>query len=102
MENTVTINKATQQYVLKCLQVSQEKITLLQTQTRLLHDALERYNIQHSQLVLVENPLFEYDQYDDVNLEQHPAQEKINEKALDSSANEDKLPLSKPIIIPWE
>jgi len=52
------------------LQVSQAKETLLQTQTRLLHDALERKNIQqHSEIVLVQNNhLFEEDY--DVDLDQ--------------------------------
>jgi hypothetical protein len=60
VDNTITIDKTTLQYVVTCLQVSQAKAALLQTQTRLLHDALERKNLrQHSELVLVQNPLFE-------------------------------------------
>jgi hypothetical protein len=46
------------QSVVTCLQVTQAKVALLQTQTRLLHDALERKNLrQHSELVLVQNPI---------------------------------------------
>jgi hypothetical protein len=39
--NTVTNDKINLQSVIKCLQVSQDKVALLQTQTQLLHDALE-------------------------------------------------------------
>jgi hypothetical protein len=66
VDNTVTIDKTTLQSVVTCLQVSQAKATLLQTQTRLLHDALERKNLrQHSELVLVQNPLFKDEEDDD-------------------------------------
>jgi hypothetical protein len=45
VDNTVTIDKTTLQFVVTCLQVSQAKAALLQTQTRLLHNALERKNL---------------------------------------------------------
>jgi hypothetical protein len=50
------------------LQVSQAKATLLQTQTRLLHDALEKKNLrQHFELVVVQNPIFKDEEDDDVD-----------------------------------
>jgi hypothetical protein len=62
VDNMVTIDKETVQYVLTCLQVSQAKVELLQTQIQLLHDELQRKNLQHSELVLVQNnPLFDDD-----------------------------------------
>ena len=71
VDNTVTIDKATLQSILTCLQASQAKTELLQVQTRLLHDELQQKNLQHSELVLVQNnPLFEED--DDVDSEQQP------------------------------
>jgi hypothetical protein len=74
---------------------------MLQTQTQLLHDALERKNLRHSELVLVQNnPLFEED--DDDDSDQQPVQEQLSEPTSDSSADEVQLPLSKPIIRPWE
>jgi hypothetical protein len=45
MDNIVTTDKATLQSIVTCLQVSQAKEALLQTQTRLLHDALEQKNL---------------------------------------------------------
>jgi hypothetical protein len=70
VDNTVTIDKTTLQSVVTCLQVSQAKVTLLQTQTRLLHDALERKNLrQHYELVLVQNPIFEDDEDDDAMIQ---------------------------------
>jgi hypothetical protein len=41
VDNTFIINKTTLQSVVTFLQVSQAKATLLQTQTRLIHDVLE-------------------------------------------------------------
>jgi hypothetical protein len=41
VDNMVTTDKATLQSVLTCLQVSQAKVELLQTQTQLLHDELQ-------------------------------------------------------------
>jgi hypothetical protein len=62
----VTTDKATLQSVLTCLQASQAKVELLQIQTQLLHDELQRKNLQHSELVLVQNnPLFDDDDDDD-------------------------------------
>jgi hypothetical protein len=58
LDNTVTTNKTTLQIVVTCLQVSQAKVALLQTHNRLLHDALERKNLRHSELVLVQNNCF--------------------------------------------
>jgi hypothetical protein len=40
-DNMVTTDKETLQSILTCLQVSQAKVELLQTQTQLLHDELE-------------------------------------------------------------
>jgi hypothetical protein len=83
------------------LQISQAKVKSLQTRTWLLHDALERKNIRHSELVLVQNNhIFEDDDDDDPY--QQPIQKQLNEPALDMNANEIQLPLSKPIIRPWE
>jgi hypothetical protein len=45
MDVTITIDKTTLQSVVMCLQVSQAKATLLQTQNQLLHDALELKNL---------------------------------------------------------
>jgi hypothetical protein len=60
VDNPVTIDKTNLQSVVTCLQASQAKATLLQTQNRLMHDALERKNIlQHYELVLFQNPIFE-------------------------------------------
>jgi hypothetical protein len=42
VENIITIEKY---FVVTCLQVSQAKVGLLQTQTQLLHNALEQKNI---------------------------------------------------------
>jgi hypothetical protein len=85
------------------LQVLQAKETLLQTQTRLLHDALERKNLrQHSELVLAHNPLFKDDENDDVNLDQQPVQQQLSETTPDSSTYKVQLSLSKWIIRPWE
>jgi hypothetical protein len=53
--NMVTIDKATIQFVLTCLQASHAKVELLQIQTQLLHDQLQRKNLQNSELVLVQN-----------------------------------------------
>jgi len=74
MDNTIALDKTTLQFVVTCLQVSQEKTTLLQTQSHLLHDALDRKNLrQQSELVLVLNPIFEDDEDDDVDLDQQRA-----------------------------
>ena len=68
MDDKVTINKTTLQSVVTCLQVSQAKASLLQTQTRLLHGALERKNLQqHFELVPIQNPLFKHDEDEDVD-----------------------------------
>jgi hypothetical protein len=104
----VTTDKETLQYVLTCLQASQAKVELLQIQTQLLHDELQRKNIQHSELVLVQkNPLFDDD--DDDDSDQQPVQEQLSEPTSYTSADEDEvvheqvqLSLSKPIIRPWE
>jgi hypothetical protein len=108
IDNMVTIDKATLQSILTCLQASQAKVELLQIQTRLLHDELQQKNLQHSELVLVQNnPLFNDD--DDDDSDQQPVQEKLSEPTSDTSADEDEvvheqvqLSLSKPIIRPWE
>jgi hypothetical protein len=79
VDNTITTDKATLQSVVTCLQVSQAKVALLQTQTQLLHDALERKNLRHSELVLVQNnPLFEED--DDDSSNQQPIKKKLSEQ----------------------
>jgi hypothetical protein len=80
---------------------TQAKETLLQTQTLLLHDALERKNLrQHYELVLVQNPIFNNDEDDEVDLDQQLAQQPLSETTPDSSTYQ--LPLSKRIIRPWE
>jgi hypothetical protein len=69
------IDKTTMQSIVTCLHFSQAKASLLQTQTRLLHDALERKNLrQHSKLVIVQNPIFKDDEEDEVDSDQQPAQ----------------------------
>jgi hypothetical protein len=45
VENTITTGKATLQSIVTCLQVSQDKVALLQTHTQLLHDAFEQKNL---------------------------------------------------------
>jgi hypothetical protein len=72
VDNTVTINKTTLHSVVTSLQVMQFKAALLQTQTQLLNDALERKNFrQHCELVVVQNNhLFKED--DDVDSDQRP------------------------------
>jgi len=73
MDSTVTSDKTTLQSIVICLQVSQAKVGLLQTHTRLLHDSLERKNIQqHSKLVLVQNHIFEDEDDDDAYSDQQP------------------------------
>jgi hypothetical protein len=58
----VTTHKETRQYVLTYLKASQAKVELLQIHTQLIHDKLQRKNIYHSELVLVQNnPLFDDD-----------------------------------------
>jgi hypothetical protein len=49
VDNMVTIDKETLQSILTCLQVSQAKVELLQTQTQLLHDELQQriFNIMN-------------------------------------------------------
>jgi hypothetical protein len=82
MDNTITIDKTTLQSIVTYLQVMQAKVALLQTQTRLLHDALQQKNLlQHSELVLVQNPIFEDDEDDDVDLDKQPAQEPLNDSS---------------------
>jgi hypothetical protein len=50
--NIVTIEKTTPSSVVTCLQVSQAKATLLQTQNHLLRDTLEKNNLQqHPKIV---------------------------------------------------
>jgi hypothetical protein len=85
-----------------CLQVTQAKAALLQTWTRLLHDALERKHLrQHYELVLVQNNcLFEED--NDVDSYQQPAKRQLSEIAPDSSTDDVQLSLPKQIIRPWE
>jgi hypothetical protein len=81
------------------LQVLHAKATLLQTQTCLVHDALELKNLQQlSEPVLVQNPIFE----DDVDSDQQSAHEPLIQKTPDSIREKDQLPLSKWIIRPWE
>jgi hypothetical protein len=71
VDNTITNNKTTLESVVTCLQVTQAKVALLQTQTRLIHDVLERKNIrQHYELVLVQNPLFKDDEDNNVDSDQ--------------------------------
>jgi hypothetical protein len=66
--NTITMDKTTLQSIITFLQVSQDKATLLQTQTQLLHDALERHNLrQHFELVFVQNHPFKYEEDDEVD-----------------------------------
>ena len=56
-ENTVILNKTNLQSMLTCLQVTQAKVGLLQTQSQLLNDNLidlkNRRSVMHSELVLV-------------------------------------------------
>jgi hypothetical protein len=101
VDNTITIEKTTLQSVVTCLQFSQAKVALLQTQTRLFHDALERKNLrQHFELALVQNPLFKDDEDDDFDSDQQLVHGKLIETTPDSRAEKDQLPLSKPIIKP--
>jgi hypothetical protein len=87
VDNTITIDKTTLHFVVTYLQVLQAKATLLQTQNRLLHDALEQKNIrEHFELVLVHNPIFEDD---DADSDQQVAQQQLNEPAPDSNADKD-------------
>jgi hypothetical protein len=68
VDNTVTIDKTTLQSIVTCLQVLQAKETILQTQTQLLQDALEKNNHQqHSKLVLVYKFIFKNDEDVDVD-----------------------------------
>jgi hypothetical protein len=58
-DNVVTTDKEIIQSILTCLQVSQAKVEVFQTQTWLLQDELEKNNLQHFELAFVENnPLF--------------------------------------------
>jgi hypothetical protein len=53
---------------------------VLQTQTQLLQDTLERRNLQqHFEPVLVQNPLFKDEEDDEVGSYQQPTQEKHTE-----------------------
>jgi len=70
VDNTITIVKTNLHYVVTCLQVTQAIATLLQTQTWILHDALERQNLrQHFDPIVVQNPLFKDKEDDEVDLE---------------------------------
>jgi DNA-directed RNA polymerase specialized sigma54-like protein len=103
------LNKENIQSILTCLEVSQAKVELLQTWTQLLHDELKRKNLQHFELVFVQNnPLLNVDDDDD-DPDQQPMQENISEPTSYTSAYEEEvvhkqvqLSLSKPIIRPWE
>jgi hypothetical protein len=68
-DNTISINKDTLKSVLTCLQVTQDKVRLLQAQSQLLNDEirdLKNQSVKHSELVLVQNnPLFDDDDDDD-------------------------------------
>jgi len=77
--NAVINDKETLWYIVTCLQVSQSKVALQQTQTRLLHDVLERKNLQQNwELVLFQNkPLFEED--DGVDSNKKLVHDKIND-----------------------
>jgi hypothetical protein len=57
---------------------------------------------QHSELVLVQNPLFKADEDDVAYSDQQPTQQQFSETTPDSSTNKDQLPLSKQIIRPRE
>jgi hypothetical protein len=94
----VTIEKNTLHFVVTCFHVSQSKATLLETQTRLLHDALERKNLQqHYELVLVQNK-HHFEEDDDAYSDQHPAQQQISKTTPYSSIDVVQLSLSKRII----
>jgi hypothetical protein len=68
MKNITTIDKSTLQSFVTCFQVSQTEVGLLENQTHLLHDALERKNLQeHCEVVLVQNPIFEDGEDDEVD-----------------------------------
>jgi hypothetical protein len=103
IDNMVTTDKQTLQYILTCLKTSQDKVELLQIQTQLLHDQLQQKNLQHSKLVLFwNNPLFDGD---DVDSDQQPMSDQLNEPTPTTSANEVvheqvHLSLSKSIIKP--
>jgi hypothetical protein len=103
MVNTVTIDKTTLQSIVTCLQVTQAKATLLQTHTCLLHNAFELKNLrQHFEPILVQNPIFEDDEDDDVDLDQQLVHEQLSETYPDSSKDKFQLPLSMQIIRHWE
>jgi hypothetical protein len=68
-DNTVILNKGTLQSMLTCLQVTEAKVRLLQSQSQLLNDELIDLKNQHpvkcSKLVFVQkNPLYEDDVFD--------------------------------------
>jgi hypothetical protein len=102
----VTIDKATLEFVLTCLQASPAKAELLQIKTQLHHDQLQQKNFQHFEVVLVQNnPLFD----DEDDSDQQPMQAQLSETTPDTSGDEDEvvheqvqLSLSKPIDRPWE
>ena len=88
--NTVILNKTTLQLVVTCLQVSQEKVQLLQAQSQLLNDEIcnlknQESMKQYQQVLLHHNPLFD-DDNDDYN--QHSSKNQFSE--LTSEKNEDK------------
>ena len=101
VDNMVTSDKANLTNVLTCLQDSQDEIKIFQLELQLQQDEIQQKN-QHFELVLVQNPLFEDDENDDVDLDQQPAQEKLNELTPNSSTNDVQLSLSKWIIRLWE
>jgi hypothetical protein len=113
-DNTVILNKTTLQSVLTCLQVTQDKVRLLQAQSQLLNDELinlkNQQPMKYSELVFVQNnPLYNDD---DDNDDQQSVKENLNEPTSEATSNEDEVvqvqhnqtqnTLSKPIIRPWE
>jgi len=90
-DNTVTLNKATLQSVLTCLQVMQAKVRLLQSLSQLLNDELidlkNQQPVKCSELVFVQhNPL--YDDDDDDVFDQQSVKEQHSDTTSESVSDE--------------
>jgi hypothetical protein len=100
MENTITTSKTTLQSIVTFLEFTQAKETLLRTRNRLIQGAHELRNLrQYYELVLFHSPIFEDDEAD---LDQQPTQQELSKIAPYLSVDKVQLPLSNPIIRPWE
>jgi hypothetical protein len=91
-DNTVILNKITLQSMLTCFQVTQAKVRLLQSLSKLLNDELTNLKNQQPvkcyELVFVQhNPLYDDDDDDDV-FDQQSVKEQHSDTTLESVSDE--------------